>query len=340
MNDTKDDYLWDRSGPADPEVARLEQLLAPYRWPSESRGFRLPAASPPAARRRAWSWRLAAAAAVLVACGMGWWQYRLAWPADAAWPVLSAAGEVAWAGRGAADRQAWSVGDELRTGADGEVSVAVARIGAVTLAPNSRMRLVETRTGRHRLQLVEGELRARVWAPPMQFGIDLPGVALWDLGCAFRIRTDATGTGMLMVDSGWTLLEDDRGEVLVPQGAAVPMQADRPLGTPRDQGASPAFVAALAAIDARETRPEPDDPAILALLAAARPEDAITFVALVQRHPHLAEGPVFDRLQAWFPGTNASREATSRGDLQALDAWWQALPYPRMKQWWWHWRDA
>ncbi len=24
-----DDYLWDRSGPADPEVARLEQLLAP-----------------------------------------------------------------------------------------------------------------------------------------------------------------------------------------------------------------------------------------------------------------------------------------------------------------------
>src|SRR5438045_3455920 len=31
MPDDSDDYLWDRSGAPDPEVARLEQLLAPLR---------------------------------------------------------------------------------------------------------------------------------------------------------------------------------------------------------------------------------------------------------------------------------------------------------------------
>jgi hypothetical protein len=56
-----DDYLWDKSGPPDPEVARLERLLGRYRY--EPGGAPAPTLAPP--RRRAlralfWSGAIAA----------------------------------------------------------------------------------------------------------------------------------------------------------------------------------------------------------------------------------------------------------------------------------------
>jgi hypothetical protein len=29
-----------------------------------------------------------------------------------------------------------------------------------------------------------------------------------------------------------------------------------------------------------------------------------------------------------------------QADREALDRAWDALPYPRTKAWWWHWRDG
>lgn len=64
----KDDYLWDKSGEADPEVEELELLLTRFRY--EPKPLELPA--PP--RRVYWP-HLAAAAVLLVALAAGLWFY-------------------------------------------------------------------------------------------------------------------------------------------------------------------------------------------------------------------------------------------------------------------------
>lgn len=64
----KNDYLWDGSGEADPEVEELEQLLGRLRY--QPKPLELPA--PP--RRVYWP-QLAAAAAILVALAAGLWFY-------------------------------------------------------------------------------------------------------------------------------------------------------------------------------------------------------------------------------------------------------------------------
>ena len=59
-----DQYLWDRSGPPDPEIERLEQVLAPLRY-----GKPLPVRKPPVLR-----W---AAAAAVVAAALALSQFAL-----------------------------------------------------------------------------------------------------------------------------------------------------------------------------------------------------------------------------------------------------------------------
>lgn len=334
-----DDYLWTRAGTPDPEIQRLEQLLAPRAWPAARQPRTLPRALPRARSR----WRRAglALAASLLLCalaGAAWLQYRLAWPEGAAWRIARVQGAVQGLG---ADAAALEPGAELSTGSDGEVRLQVARIGEIQLAPESRLRLVQTRSGHHRVGLLHGRMQVRVWAPPMQFGVELPGAQLWDLGCAFELMSDREGQGTLTVHSGWVLLERGASEVLVPQGAQVALIAGSAAGTPYDLRASQAFRAALAAFDQQPAGAAPS-PALAARVAAEAGEgDAISLLSLLQRHPGLAHGPVYERLRELLPGTPApAREAVAAGATGVLQPWWDALPYPPAKRWWWHWRDA
>lgn len=332
-----DDYLWDGRGPADPELARLERLLAPLALPPAT----LPRVVP---RRRRWQ-RVAlamAASLALSAGGIGLWlQHRLAWPDGGAWPVLAVAGAVQLNGEALGEAVAIAPGDGLTTGPDGWARVQVAGIGELRLAENSHLRMETTRRGEHRVRLHHGRLWARVWAPPQQFGVNLPGARLFDLGCEFVVETDASGHGRLSVLSGWVLVDRAGGEALVPEGAQIVLREGQGIGTPHAVDAAPAFVETLRAIDVAGVAPDAHGDAVQRLASLARPQDAITLLTLLQRHPQLAAGSLFDRLVQVLPGQPAlQRAGVLGGEPAALQQAWDALPYPRAKRWWWHWRDA
>ncbi|MCI4568250.1 hypothetical protein [Lysobacter sp. CFH 32150] len=338
----RDDYLWDRSPPVDDEVVRLERLLSPYAYkpvPVVSTSAPVPSVRVPHARRR---WRTAlAAAAVLATLSFGvrtWYQQRLQWPEAQAWQVASVRGDVLIDGHDATGATALAPGKVLETG-DGVVRLHAARIGEVAIGKGSRFTLVETRSGRHRVQLQQGRMWARVWAPPGTFGVGTPTAGIWDMGCEFVLTVNAEGDGLLTVRSGWVQVDNGWSEAMVPQGARVEMDARGVPGTPYDLGASQPFIAALRDIDAQAGTV--DEEAVRRLIAASRPRDAISLLSLLTRRPQLAEGPLFDRVAQLMPAdVVVTREAIRVQGAHALSPWWNTLPYPRVKRWWVQWPDA
>lgn len=340
-----DDYLWDRSGPVDPQVARLERLLRGHAHADAPRRARHPAQAKPVATARRRRWRTAfAAAAVLAVCALGartWFQQRLQWEVGRPWQVVAQQGDVRIDGRRQDARAALAMDGTLETGANATTRLHAAGIGQIAIGQGSRLRLVETRTGRHRVQLEQGSLWARVWAPPGQFGVGVAGAEVIDLGCEFLLKVDADGNGSLSVLSGWVQIDNSRREVLVPQGTRVRLHGSGAAGTPHAHDASAGFVAALDAIDARNGEVDANGEEVRRLIAASRPQDAISLLALLRDHPQLGEGPLFERLAQLLPTAPApTRDAWRRDRMAVFDAWWNALPYPRVKRWWTQWPDA
>lgn len=337
------DYLWDRTGPVDLEVARLERLLRGHAHADVARRARVAFPSKPVVSVRRRGWRIAfAAAAMLAVCAIGagaWFQHRLHWEAGEPWRVLAQQGDVRIDGR-SQQASSLTLDGTLETGQGAMTRLRAAGIGEVAVGAGSRVRLVETRTGRHRVQLEQGSLWARVWAPPGQFGVGVAGADVIDLGCEFLLKVDADGIGSLSVLSGWVQVDNLRREVLVPQGTRVRVNGDGAAGTPHAFSASPAFVAALEAIDARNGAVDADGEEVHRLIAESRQQDAISLLVLLRDYPQLAEGPMFERLAILLPTPLATRDAWRSDRMAVLNAWWDALPYPRVKRWWTQWPDA
>jgi hypothetical protein len=337
----EDDYLWDRSGPIDADVARLERLLGGYGHAGAPRRTGVPLRRAVRLRRR---WRIAlAAAAVLACCAVAmqlWYRQRLQWDEGRPWQVVAQGGDVRIDGRNVKTRAQLAIDDVLETGNNTAARLHAAGIGEIAVGEGSRLRLVETRTGRHRVQLQQGRLWARVWAPPGQFGVGLHGMDVLDLGCEFLVEADARGNGTLTVLSGWVQVDNLWREVLVPQETRVRLRGAHLAGTPYDVRASAGFIAALDAIDARDGQVPADGVEVRRLIANSQPRDAISLLSLLQAYPWLADGPMFERMAQLLPQVPASRVAWTEDRDAQLDAWRHALPYPRIKQWWTQWQDA
>ncbi len=335
-----EDYLWNRRGPVDEEIARLERLLAPQAWRERPLTPRVAALARPRRRWRA----VAAIAAMLALFAVGLhagFNYRLQWPQAQPWRIAAFEGNVRIDGH-AIDANAQLAPDTvLETGPGGTARLAVARIGEIVIGEDSRFSLRQTGSGRHRTVLEHGRLWARLWAPPGAFGVATPAGDVYDLGCEFVLHAREDGSGALTVRSGWVQIDNAFREVLVPQGARVEFGPGGRPGTPYDLGANVAFLDALREIDAQGSRIHPDSEAIRTLVTQARQEDAISLLLLLQARPHLADGPLFDRLNELLPpAALVTRAAWRERGAAALSPWWDALPYPRIKRWWLHWPDA
>jgi ferric-dicitrate binding protein FerR (iron transport regulator) len=210
------DYLFDKQGPPDPEVAELESLLRPLAYQRKA----LPLPSP--SRRRPRTLWLATAALAVSAALVAIFLLRP--PPRASWAIT---------GRGRLP-----VGEWLDTGTE-RVRLEVATIGTVDLAPQTRARILET-GAQHQLQLDHGSLSAVIHAPPRQFSIQTPRALVTDLGCAFTLTVDATGAGSVVVTEGKVALSSGAAEVIVPAGSQCALTAQGPgIPSPSQPAAPP-----------------------------------------------------------------------------------------------------
>lgn len=261
-----------------------------------------------------YSWRLAASAlaAVLVMGLVSWYATR---PAPVTWQVASL--------EGSASTGAIKVGEWLQTDASSRARITVGSIGTVDVEPNTRVRVVAASPTEHRLTLAHGEISATVVAPPRLFLVDTPASTAVDLGCAYRIKTDESGDGVLRVTSGWVSLEWKGREALVPAGADCRTRAKTGPGTPYFSDASQALQEGLAAFDFGG-----DQTVLETILREAQVRDTLTLWHLLSRVDPAERIRVFNRMVELVPlPKTISRDKALQLDPATLKSWREELAW-------------
>lgn len=309
------DYLWDGSGPADPEVARLEAVLRPLRIRDDLRV---------APRRAPEEQRVLLRAAVVLALLLGG-VAALTLRRPAGWEVATLAGAPRVAGRLLTEGGAWlREGQWIETDAASRARLRVAAFGEVEVSPGSRLKVARARRAEQRLALERGRIDAFILARPGSFLVQTPSALAVDLGCAYSLEVDAGGAGRLAVAMGWVSFARAGRESFVPAGAECLTRPGIGPGTPFFGDASPAFVAALRQLDFPDGAGSPDVLAVV--LREARPRDALTLWHLLSRVGEGERGAVHDRLAAHVAvPAGVTREGIVAGDGAMRDLWWDAL---------------
>jgi hypothetical protein len=317
-----DEYLWDRSGKADPEIAELERILRPLAHD----GRPLPLEDAARRRRPSWTWRAAIPSLPLAAsvCLMVASAWSGASRSPGGWMVETLEGEPR-IGREAIGRIVrLGPGDRLDTDQRSRARLTLDGIGTVDIGPGSRVRRPPSRAGAIRLLLDSGSLDATISAAPGVFSVDTPAARAVDLGCTYTLEVDASGAGVLHVTLGWVGLQWKGRESLVPAGAICATRSAQGPGTPYFEGATPEFIRAVSVLD--DGLEAERAAAVTILVAHARPLDAITLWHLLTRQDPATAARIYDRLAVLMPPpASVRKDRVLRGDPPALGAWWQAL---------------
>jgi hypothetical protein len=326
-----DDYLWNRSGPPDEEIERLEKQLGTFAYRSASfddqhgelkETIRL---NQPQTRLRAWKllamW--AAAAALVLVIPLAWHYLRGTQTEDSSWTIW-------WSN---APAQVLRRGQTVETGPNFSARLSAAAIGEVTLEPGSRLRMLEANAEEQRLALDHGTIHAFIWAPPRQFRVNVPSATTVDLGCRYSLNVSANGTGTLHVEMGWVAFEWEHLESFIPAGASCETRPHRGPGIPYFDDASPAMVRALKEYEQNQA-PE----ALHTTLSLARPKDAISIWHLLTRTQGQERVIAFTRFSELvkLPG-DLTKQRVLQGDPSAIDEMWNALDLGDTN-WWRTWK--
>jgi hypothetical protein len=357
MTDRNDDYLWDKSGPPDPEVARLEELLRPLGQQeatvrlkpattsiSSPRSTGRPDVLPPSTQSsftRSEGLRyisaLAAAAVIAIVAG-GWWLVNRSRPTRPGWEVTRVEGSPTISSQRIGSQSQLPVGDWLETNEQSKASISVANVGRVEIEPGTRVGLVSARAGDYRLQLARGTLHAVIWAPPGQFFVETPSSLAVDLGCAYTLNVDPAGNSLVHVTAGWVGFEWQGRESFIPAGSLCLTRPGVGPGTPFHQGSSPAVRAALETIDFNAGSPNTGE-ALGRVLAESGERDEVMLWHLLTRVPVDERDRVFDRLAHFVPPPpGVTREGIRAGRRDMLDQWWDALGLGTAS-WWRTWKQ-
>lgn len=305
------DYLWDKSGPPDPDVQRLEKLFG---------GMKFDRPLMPAEPPRKWLRLSPIAAALIVICSAAWLLRPMP---NSGWKLeLVQDGAVHHTGMLAA-------GQTVVTGATSHAKLALANFAELEVEPNSRVQLIESRHGKARMSLQLGLIHALVRAPAGNFSIATPSATAVDLGCAYTLQVDAAGNGLLRVDSGWVSFEWKGREVFIPAGAICTTHRGKGPGVPYFEESSDRFRHAVDRFDVSASTADLND-----ILASATKDDAFTLWHLLPRVQGDDRARIYDRLLALgTPPSSINREAILSLNGRAMDGLWDSFGLDDTTEW-------
>ena len=312
-----EDYLWDKSGPPDREIERLENLLGPL----GHRPGKMPAWPDPTRHRIPWI--LAIAASVVVILGTAWIARQRTRPA---WQVAAL--------QGAPTVKRLAKGQSLSTDAQSRARLVMDDVGEVQVEPNTTLSVMTIRPDEHRLALKQGSIHALIWAPPGRFYVNTPSAETVDLGCEYTLQVDEEGVGLVRVSAGWVAFENEGRESFIPAEAACVTRPGKGPGIPYYEDASKPLIEALQRFDSRG-----DESAVSVIVAEARMKDAISLWHLLRRVPAPDRGEVYDRLSGLITTpSGVTRKGVLAGDPHMIDSLWDTLDLGKTS-WWRMWKS-
>jgi hypothetical protein len=214
------------------------------------------------------------------------------------WDVVALQGAPSVNSRSIAGAANIREGEWLQTDGASRAQIKVGAIGTVQVEPNTRVRLTAARPNEHRLTLARGDIAASVSAPPRLFLVDTPSSTAVDLGCAYTMHVDESGSGILRVTLGSVSLEWKGRESYVPAGASCRMHPHAGPGTPYFEDSTLDLRQALDTLD--DGLPTKGD-ALGSVLADSRPRDTLTLWHLLSRIEPQDRTRVLDRILALEP---------------------------------------
>lgn len=335
------DYLWDRTGPRDPDVVRLERLLEPLGQADPAPPLRALWDVP----RRGVSWPFLAAAGLAASVVLASIVVvdRSAVSSASGFSVTTLAGVPRIGAERLTEHGRLVPGHWLETDGQARASIAIGDVGSVELGPDSRLGLLSVRPGDYRMHLIHGTLHAVIWAGPGQFSVDTPSATTVDLGCAYTLNVGDDGAGLVHVTSGWVGFEWHGRESFIPAGAECVTRPGIGPGTPYYDDVSAGFRSAIDVLDAGSpTAPDATTARRAALdhvLREVDGKDVVTLWHLLGRvHPDERDR-VFDGLARFVPPPpGVTREGIRAGDRAMLDAWWDRLGLGTTA-WWRTWKQ-
>jgi len=340
----QENYLWDASGAPDPEIQRLESLLADFR--QADRAFVLPAGMPVAPRKfRALLVgmfslpRLAAAAAILFALGITIFFLRPKFEpgTGATWDVANLQGAPQIGTKTIDANQApvkLRVGQTITTNGDSRASLSQFDLGEIRIDPNSRVRLLQTDANRKRIQLDVGTIHAAIWAPPGTFVVDTPSAVAIDLGCAYTLQVAPDGSGTIRTTLGWVGFHLNGRDSFIPAGAMCSTRPKLGPGIPYFEDASSAFREAIPKFDSSLENSPTRIAALSTILSEARKQDALSLWHLLSRTNPAERDYVYARFAALVPPPKGvTRAGILNLDQSMLDLWWNSLGLGEISTW-------
>jgi hypothetical protein len=310
------DYLWDKSGEPDSELAHLEEVLGRLGGPAPPMG-EIIVHPRRAIFRRPWLLGFASAALAMIALAVSvvWRVSRLDWM------VIPVAGVPRLGSVEMTGNARLRVGELVETDEHSRAEISVGRVASLEMEPNTSLKLTQSGLSGHRVSLEHGKLRAVIWARPKLFFVDTPSAVAVDLGCAYSLEVDAEGNTVVHVSHGLVSIESHGHNSYILAGAVCVARKGLGLGTPYYTDASPALIQALNEFDLHGQAE-----ALATVLSEARPKDALTLWHLIPKFSGPLRAAIIGRLAAFVPPPpSVTAEGLSQGNSEMLDRWWNAV---------------
>jgi FecR-like protein len=319
------DYLWDGSGQPDAEIQRLETLLSTFRHRGGAMEFPATVILPSrhASRWRVWTLSLAAAAAIAIFAAF--WLVPHFLP-DPRWQIVAVEGAAKVDNSAVSSRTRLAAGKWIETGDASRLTLRVDGLGQVDVGPNSRLYLLETSRSREEAVLEHGTIHAQISALPYVFVVRTPAAYALDMGCAYTLRVNPDGSGILEVTEGWIQFQHGWVQSMVPAGASAEMLLGYGPGAPYFSDASDKFRDALRIVNFDFDDPAARSAALTVVMNKARKRDAFTLLNLLHRVAPEDRGRLYDRLVEFLPPTpGLTRDDAINGNWNAFSPMWDEL---------------